>query len=648
MKTKVLTIILAILTTITGFSQVPQGFIYQGVAHKLDGTPVANKQITVEVNILQGNCTTGCTLIWQELHYPKTNGLGVFTIEIGNGQNTHAGTVQSFSDINWADRSAGDYYLKIRVDFGASEYGNSMIDLGTSKILSVPYSLVAKQASSLVKTGGKVDVSLPELSDVDTNTLKTNDVLTWNGTNWVNQPQTTGATTLSQLTDVDISSPTSLQGLLFNSSTNKWTNTTLLLNTLNDVSITSPATGQILSFDGTNWINQKLDLALDSLTNVSISSPKTGDYLTFDGTNWINQPGLWQKTESEIFLDTSYKNLPLLIHTATKPGNASYADSIGQGDFVLKNSSTTATTPVAYSGSNLVYYGDFSSLVIGQNNINSQGLGQYCFILGENNDPGANSLMLLGSNNIITRYNYTMANNLIVVGNSNELDYNASNTMIIGNTNKLHNPYTIMLGENHYTFTSNTSGENIYSILAGTDDSARTQYNYLFGQGLISYSAYALAIGKYNASTTSDDGWTADAPVFMIGDGTDAANRSNAFVIQKDGDVYTKGSVYTGQTATLPSKAITLNPKVLNKIENLKVYSNGNKFYLDPLSLKKNFPSTVSKFNKSYAINYIGLVPVLVRTIQEQQKTIDKQQQQIDDLEKRVARLEQLLLNSQK
>ncbi len=647
MKTKVLSTIFAILLTLTAVGQVPQGFIYQGVAHKLDGTPVANKQITVEVNILQGNCTSGCTLIWQELHYPKTNDLGVFTIEIGNGQSTHAGTVSNFSDINWADRSLGDYYLKIRVDFGTSEYGNSMIDLGTSKILSVPYSLVAQQASSLVKTGGKVDVSLPELSDVDTNSLQTNDVLTWNGTNWVNQPQTSGATALSQLTDVDISSPSSLQGLLFNASTNKWTNTTLLLNTLNDVSLTSPTNGQVLSFDGTNWINKNLALPLDSLTNVSITSPQYGDYLTFDGTNWINQPNLWQKSSSTIYLDLAYKDYPLLVHTDIRPGNAAYADSIGKNDFVLKNSNTTATTPVNYDGYNLVYYGDFSSMVIGSNNISTNGLGEYSFIIGENNDPGANSLMILGSSNTVERYNYTMANNLMIVGNSNELDYNASNTMTIGNLNKLHNPFVIMLGENNYTYTS-TAGSNLYGIIAGTDDSARTQYNYLFGQGLISRSAYALAIGKYNASTTSDDGWTADAPVFMIGDGTDEANRSNALVIQKDGDIYTKGSVYTGQAAPLPSKAITLNPDVLNKVGNLKVYSDGQKYYIEPLSLKKNFPGSVSRFNKSYAVDYTSLVPVLVKTIQDQQKTIDKQQKQINDLEKRIARLEQILINNKK
>ncbi|MBK9531283.1 MAG: tail fiber domain-containing protein [Chitinophagaceae bacterium] len=43
---------------------------------------------------------------------------------------------------------------------------------------------------------------------------------------------------------------------------------------------------------------------------------------------------------------------------------------------------------------------------------------------------------------------------------------------------------------------------------------------------------------------------------------------------------------------------------------------------------------------KFKAVNYIGLIPVLTKAMQEQQQVIEKQQKAIDDLLKRVEKLE--------
>lgn len=52
----------------------------------------------------------------------------------------------------------------------------------------------------------------------------TNDVLTFDGTNWVNEQPQSGATALSNLTDVTLSTPTDGQALVFNATLNKWVN----------------------------------------------------------------------------------------------------------------------------------------------------------------------------------------------------------------------------------------------------------------------------------------------------------------------------------------------------------------------------------------------------------------------------------------
>ncbi len=645
MKAKILSILLSLIA-LTGLAQVPQGFIYQGAAHNRDGSPIANKQITVEVSILQGtDCSSNCHLIWQELHYPTTNELGIFTIEIGHGQSTYAGTADSFSDINWADRSAGDYYLKIRVDLGNSQSGNEMIDLGTSKILSVPYALVSDQAQTLVRTSGKVNINLSELQDVNLSSLDSNNILVWDGHHWVNRSSTAGATSLNELSDVTISSPTNLQALMYNSSSNSWMNTTLLLNTLSDVSLSSPGANQILRFNGTYWTNQDLDTTLADLYDVQVSSPQNGDILTFDGTNWINKPGLWKLSGSKIFLDTTYKTLPLLVHTATTAGNAGFLDSLGNRDFVLLSSASTTTLPHVYTGSNFVYYGDYGTITIGSNNNGTNGYSKFSLILGSSNVVNGYNNIVVGDNNTLrknTTYPSYVPSYSQVVGISNDVGIYGRYSMIFGQSNSSLNPYTFILGNSNRSFYA-TSNENLYNLIVGDGDTTNTKYSFLLGQGLQSNSAYALVLGKFNASTTSDNGWNNNAPIFIIGNGTDASNRGNAMVIQKGGDIYTVGSVNGNVTPPIPSKLTVASGKILPNIRKIKVLSDGKRLYVEPETLKSQFPFLVKKFNGKYVLDFNALVPVLLKTIQEQQKTIDEQNRKIDDLSRRVERLEKLV-----
>lgn len=56
-----------------------------------------------------------------------------------------------------------------------------------------------------------------------------------------------------------------------------------------DVDTSSPSVGQSLVWDGTNWINQKAITYISELDDVSTSSPSIGQFLVWDGSNWINQ-----------------------------------------------------------------------------------------------------------------------------------------------------------------------------------------------------------------------------------------------------------------------------------------------------------------------------------------------------------------------
>ena len=71
--------------------------------------------------------------------------------------------------------------------------------------------------------------SIDALNDVDTSTAATNDILRWNGSSWIADVENSGGTTINVLNDVgnvDINSVANGQVLKYNSSSNRWVNST--------------------------------------------------------------------------------------------------------------------------------------------------------------------------------------------------------------------------------------------------------------------------------------------------------------------------------------------------------------------------------------------------------------------------------------
>ncbi len=148
----------------------PQGFNYQAVARETNGNLLINQNLIVRISILNSNPT----LIWQESHSVVTNDYGLFTLVIGAGVTTGFGTASSFSGIDW---SVNEYFVKVEVDFYNGLYG--LLDMGTTKFQSVPYALY----SDSVRVAPKFQ--LRELTDVDVTGIFPNQILKWNGTQWI-------------------------------------------------------------------------------------------------------------------------------------------------------------------------------------------------------------------------------------------------------------------------------------------------------------------------------------------------------------------------------------------------------------------------------------------------------------------------------
>lgn len=175
-------------------------------------------------------------------------------------------------------------------------------------------------------------------------------------------------TTVSSLTDVNITGPVLGQALRWNG--NGWVNQTVLessvttYDSLTDVTITSPVVGQIVRYNGTSWVNAKLNYSdlngAPSLSSVATSGsysdltgkPDLSVYLTSQSpSDWnattgatriLNKPTLATVATSGLYNDLTGK--PTL---STIASTGSYNDLLDKPtSFVSQRVTVSGTTTV--------------------------------------------------------------------------------------------------------------------------------------------------------------------------------------------------------------------------------------------------------------------------------------------------------------
>ncbi|MBO6572875.1 MAG: tail fiber domain-containing protein [Balneola sp.] len=131
----VFSFIVVLVTAVSAYAQVPQGFNFQAVARGATGDILAEQALGVQVSIIKG--TEDGNPVYEEAHTVTTNPLGLIQIVIGEG------TASEGSDFSAIDFGNDNYFVKLAIDpAGGTEYE----DLGTTRLLSVPYALVAQKA----------------------------------------------------------------------------------------------------------------------------------------------------------------------------------------------------------------------------------------------------------------------------------------------------------------------------------------------------------------------------------------------------------------------------------------------------------------------------------------------------------------------
>ena len=136
MKKLTITFSLVIAVTILAITQPPQAFKYQAVVHDNTGEILQNQEVGIRISIHDE--TAGGTIVYQETFTESTNDFGLLNIEIGTGTTT----IGNFHYIDWENNSK---YLELEIDpDGSTNYTS----IGTSKIVSVPYALLAKNVAN--------------------------------------------------------------------------------------------------------------------------------------------------------------------------------------------------------------------------------------------------------------------------------------------------------------------------------------------------------------------------------------------------------------------------------------------------------------------------------------------------------------------
>ncbi len=112
-------------------AQAPERFNYQGVARNSSGNPIANQNISLRISIHSGSADG--QVQYQEVHNVTTSAQGLYSLAIGGG----TAEVGSMSTVTW---SSEDKFIEVEIDPAG---GNAFVAAGTNELLSVPYALYA-------------------------------------------------------------------------------------------------------------------------------------------------------------------------------------------------------------------------------------------------------------------------------------------------------------------------------------------------------------------------------------------------------------------------------------------------------------------------------------------------------------------------
>jgi len=261
---------------------------------------------------------------------------------------------------------------------------------------------------------------------------------------------------------------------------------------------------------------------------------------------------------------------------------------------------------------------------------------------------------------------YTLLALTITFSMNAQMEDNSSDTSATGSNAVAMGEGTTASAESSTAMGQSTTASGYYSTAMGYLTTASQTASTAMGWGTTASGYYSTAmgyyttardyasvvIGQYNSSgssATSSSSFSTSAPAFVIGNGTASNAKSDAFKVMFNGDatvsndLTVSGDVNITSDARLKSNIVSLG-STLSKLLQIdgKSYEMKGKQKIGVLAqeIKEVFPELVSEDdNEMLAVNYQGLVPVLINALKEQESKIIDQQTQIDELKELVNKL---------
>ena len=234
---------------------------------------------------------------------------------------------------------------------------------------------------------------------------------------------------------------------------------------------------------------------------------------------------------------------------------------------------------------------------------------------------------------------FTLLALIITFSMNAQMDDNSANNNTAG-TN------SVAMGNNTTASGNNSTAMGYFTTASGNKTTA-------MGANTTASDYASLVIGQFNSSgssvTNNATSYNTANTAFVIGNGTDFTDRSDAFKIMFNGDatvsndLTVSGDVVISSDARLKSNIVSLGstlPKLL-QIDG-KSYEMKGKQKIGVLAqeIKEVFPELVSEDdNEMLAVNYQGLVPVLINALKEQDAKMKEQEKKINRLEKILLKL---------
>ena len=193
----------------------------------------------------------------------------------------------------------------------------------------------------------------------------------------------------------------------------------------------------------------------------------------------------------------------------------------------------------------------------------------------------------------------------------------------------------------------NTTASGNWSTAMGGYTTASGIASTAMGSSTTASDFASLVIGQYNSSgssvTNSATSFSTSNTAFVIGNGAASNAKSDAFKVMFNGDatvsndLTVSGDVVISSDARLKSNIVSLG-STLSKLLQIdgKSYEMKGKQKIGVLAqeIKEVFPELVSEDdNEMLAVNYQGLVPVLINALKEQDKIIKSQEERLNRIE---------------